>query len=163
MGPTQVNGLPAHILLVHLVIVLVPVAALLVAASACWPWARRRLGAVPLLAALGALASMPITMHAGDWLLPRVRFTPQVARHIALGPTLWPWVAALFAVAAAGWLVSLSHRRLARAPRSLRLAASGVLAAAALVVAVGATVAVYRVGDSGSQAVWTGRVSTQAR
>ncbi|WP_233625292.1 hypothetical protein [Actinoplanes sp. ATCC 53533] len=38
-----VNGLPAHILLVHAIVVLLPLAALLLVLTAVWPAARRRL------------------------------------------------------------------------------------------------------------------------
>jgi hypothetical protein len=162
MGPTQVNGLPTHILLVHFVVAVVPFAAVLVVAAAWWPWARRRLGIATPLVALAALALMPVTMHAGDWLLPRVTFTPLVGSHVALGRTLWPWVTALFVVAVLGWVVSRLQGRLAKAPGAIRLTTSVALALVALVVAVGTMVQVYRVGESGSRAVWTGRFSTQA-
>ncbi|MCF4136294.1 hypothetical protein L1856_04490 [Streptomyces sp. Tue 6430] len=39
-----VNGLPAHVLFVHFVIVLVPLSALAVVAGAIWPGAARRMG-----------------------------------------------------------------------------------------------------------------------
>ena len=38
-----------------------------------------------------------------------------------------------------------------------------VLAVLALVAAVGSVVTVYRVGDSGARAVWTGHFSAQAQ
>ena len=38
-----VNGLPAHVLLVHAIVVLLPLSALLLALTALWPAARRRL------------------------------------------------------------------------------------------------------------------------
>lgn len=41
--PTTLNGLPAHILFVHAV-VLIPLAALLLVVSAVWPTARRKVG-----------------------------------------------------------------------------------------------------------------------
>jgi hypothetical protein len=40
---TTIGGLPAHILLVHAVVVLVPLAALLVVLVTAWPAARARL------------------------------------------------------------------------------------------------------------------------
>ena len=44
--PDEFNGLPIHILLVHAVVVLVPLAALLTMLSAVWPAARRRIGII---------------------------------------------------------------------------------------------------------------------
>ena len=38
-----VNGLPAHVLLVHAIVVLLPLAALLLVLTAVWPAARSRL------------------------------------------------------------------------------------------------------------------------
>lgn len=52
----QFNGLPAHILLIHLVVLGIPVAALLTVLSAVWPAARRRLGvATPIIALLALI------------------------------------------------------------------------------------------------------------
>ena len=66
MPPTRINGLPAHILLVHVVVVLVPAAALAVVLAAWWPAARRRLGVgMPALTFL-ALLFVPVTTHAGE-------------------------------------------------------------------------------------------------
>lgn len=103
MGPVEINGLPAHAILVHVVVVLVPVAALCLVLSAWWPVARRRLGVVTPLLALGALVSVPITTRAGEWLRDRVGQTPLVAKHAALGHDLLPWVIALFVLATLNW------------------------------------------------------------
>jgi hypothetical protein len=99
VGPTEINGLPAHILLVHVVIVLVPLSALCLVLSAWWPVARRRLGILTPLLALGALVAVPVTTHAGEWLLQRVAPTPLIARHVTLGKELLPWVIAMFVIA----------------------------------------------------------------
>ena len=165
MGPTQINGLPAHVLLVHAVVGLVPLAALLVLASAWWPAARRRLGVVTPLVALVTLASVPVTVRAGEWLLPRVRINPDVQRHSELGNDLLPWVIALFAVAAVSWIVwRLQERRPSDrdAPRGRSSVALTIaLGLAAVVVSAGAVVTVYRIGDSGARAVWIGNFSTE--
>ncbi|CAO5182963.1 DUF2231 domain-containing protein [Frankia sp. AiPs1] len=104
MGPTEINGLPAHVLLVHVVVILVPLAALLVVLAAVWPAARRRLGLITPLVALVALISVPVTTHAGEWLEKRVSSDPLVRRHTELGGELLPWVIGLFVLALAGWL-----------------------------------------------------------
>lgn len=103
MGPTQINGLPAHALLVHVVVVLVPLTALLTVAAACWPAVRHRLGiGLPLLA-LVMVISVPVTTNAGGWLLHRVPFTPLVLAHVRLGDDMLPWAIALFIAALAVW------------------------------------------------------------
>lgn len=73
MGPTTIGGIPAHPLLVHFVVVLVPIAAILTLCSALWPAAHRRLGIVTPLTALVSLALVPLTTHAGEWLEHRER------------------------------------------------------------------------------------------
>ena len=101
MGPTKISGLPAHILLVHLTVVLVPAAALLVVVAAIWPNMRRRFSWWVPLIALGALGCVPITTHAGEWLKVRVAMTALIRKHVQLGHGLLPWVAVLFVVAVA--------------------------------------------------------------
>lgn len=105
MGPTLISGLPAHVLLVHFVVVLVPLSALLLLASALWPAARRRLGALTPLVALGSLALIPVTTHAGEWLQDRVDADPLVRAHTRIADGLLPWASGVFVVAAALWAV----------------------------------------------------------
>jgi hypothetical protein len=166
IGPEQIGGLPAHILLVHLTVVLLPTAAAATVASAAWPTARRRLGIVTPLLALAALICVPITVHAGEWLYARVQSTPLIVRHQKLGHGLLPWAIALFAVAVIeyAWfyytgaeVASDNGAHSARArTRPLVTVIATVLA---LVVGVGVVIQVYRIGDSGSRAVWQGSFS----
>ena len=104
MGPTMINGLPAHVLLVHIVVVFVPLASLLLILSAVWPSARRRLGVFTPIVALVALASIPPTTNAGSWLLKRVDRSPQLTEHAHLADGLLPWVAGLFVVSVLVWV-----------------------------------------------------------
>ena len=106
MGMTEISGLPAHILLIHLVVIGIPLAALLTVLSAVWPAARRRLGIVTPIVALGALIMVPITTNAGEWLQARVYqgFTnPLIVRHAELGDQLLPWAIGLFLLGALAW------------------------------------------------------------
>lgn len=103
MGPNKISGLPAHILLVHLVLAAVPVAALLLVLAGVWPAARRRLGIITPVIALGALLTVPVTTHAGHWLQARVAMTPLIRKHVALGSRVLPWMIALFVVAVLVW------------------------------------------------------------
>jgi hypothetical protein len=149
----EFNGLPVHILLVHLVVVLVPLTALSILLFAFWPAARRRLGIVSPLLALAALVAVPFTTAAGEWLQERVAATPLVETHAAMGPLLLPWVIAMFVVACLLWIW---HRLDPALPKAVRVAIRTVLDAAAVVSAVGAVVLVVLIGESGSAAVWTG-------
>lgn len=173
--PTQVRGLPAHVLLVHAVVVVVPLAAVLLVVSALWPRARRWLGGATPLTALAALVLVPITTHAGNWLRDRVADTPLVQRHAQLGAQLLPWAIALFVVACGVWLL---HRRQVAAPvpvapapeharvdgaASTQMVVQVVAAVLAVAVGVGTIVQVVRIGESGSRAVWQGSFSEQPR
>ncbi|OIK00783.1 hypothetical protein BIV25_06505 [Streptomyces sp. MUSC 14] len=155
---TLINGLPAHVLFVHVVVVLIPLTALALVTAALWPRAARRLGMVLPLVALVALVSVPLTTHAGEWLERHVDSDPLVRRHTELGDGLLPWALGLFVLAAVVWWAG---RRTEAEPRqgggALRWSALPVrivLGVLSLAVAVGAVVDVYRIGDSGAKAAW---------
>ncbi|ARP73015.1 hypothetical protein LK07_28150 [Streptomyces pluripotens] len=154
-----VNGLPAHVLLVHVVVVLVPLTALALVAGALWPSAARRLGLLLPVLAFVALVSVPLTTEAGDWLERHVENDALVRRHAELGDGLLPWALGLFVLAALVWWAA---RRGAAETGSgqgggLRWSALPVrivVAVLSVAVAAGAVVDVYRVGDSGAKAAW---------
>ncbi|MFD7708350.1 DUF2231 domain-containing protein [Streptomyces sp. NPDC059786] len=177
MGPVEINGLPAHALLVHAVVILLPLACLLLVAGAAWPsWLSRMGLALPVLAFVSALL-VPVTTHAGEWLEERVPPDPLVERHATLGDGLLPWAVAVAVVAVLLWVAS--WRRLLPAgadAEGARGATSGgapvavpyvlirvVAVVVALVVAVGCCVQIYRIGDSGARAVWHDAFSTAPR
>ena len=199
--PTQINGLPAHVLLIHIIIGAVLLAALLVVLHALWPAARRRLGIVTPLVALGALVCVPITTHAGNWfkhyLISSGRATgawkARIVKHANLGGTFLWFAIALFVVAAGLWFLGRRYeyglfrdRRAAgdetskdlpdegggggtatavrTQPRAgVRAAlptwANAAIGVVSVAIAVLAVVQLYRVGDSGAQAVWHGSIS----
>lgn len=68
MGPTKIQGPPAHVLLVHLVLATVPIAALVLVVAALWSTPACRLGIITPIIALGALLTVPVTTHADKWL-----------------------------------------------------------------------------------------------
>jgi hypothetical protein len=174
--PELVRGLPAHVLLIHAVVVLVPLTAFLLVAAAVLPAARARLGVfLPLLAA-GCLVLVPLTVHAGGQLRELVGSNPLIERHAHLGRQLLPWTAALLVLSLVVWWRGRTTdpdradagelRRDRRLARTEGAAPAGGLvhiavAVVCLVVAVGTVVQVVRVGESGSKAVWSGVVSSQ--
>ncbi|MCL2553773.1 MAG: hypothetical protein FWE75_16685, partial [Actinomycetia bacterium] len=103
MSPTVINGLPAHVLFVHFVVVLVPLTALAVVAGAARPRWARRMGLIRPVTALVTLAMVPVTTHAGEWLEKRSGDSPLLQRHTELGDGLLPWATALFLTATAVW------------------------------------------------------------
>jgi hypothetical protein len=162
MGPTEINGLPAHVLFVHAVVVLVPLAALLLVLCALWPAAQRRLGAVTPAVAFVALVTVPLTSHSGEWLEHHIGRDPLVRAHAHLGDELLVWSAATFLMSVLWWATHSTWLR-ARIGRFDAVAANRGVAAAlavlALSVSAGSVVQVYRIGDSGAKAAWHDRVA----
>jgi hypothetical protein len=176
---TTVNGLPAHILLVHAVVVLVPLTSLVLLLVALWPAARPRLAVAGAVLGVLTLVSVPLTTEAGDWLEHRLPSTPLLRVHTELGDYLLPWVIGLavlgLALGAREVLAARQARAAGRADgpgaaiathaRRPRVNAPGgpvatvVLAVLVVVVAVGSVTTTYRIGDSGAQAAWTGKFS----
>lgn len=149
------HGLPAHVLLVHAVVVLMPLCGLLLALSSLWPAARRRLAAPNAVLGVSLLALVPITTSAGEWLQAHVEADPLVRRHAELGDTAI-WFAVPLAVLSV--LMWWRNREIEGGATRLLAPTSQVLAAAlaaACVVAGGAaTYDIYRIGDSGAKAAW---------
>jgi hypothetical protein len=145
----EINGLPAHALLVHLVVVLLPLTSLAAVAVSVWPAAQRKLTfLVPLGAVVGLLA-VPVTTRAGTELAAQLGDPAFLDHHRSLGSMVLPWSAALALTTVAQWLVL----RRGDAGRTWRV----VLAALVVVSAAGTTVIVALAGDAGAQAVWGSR------
>ncbi|WP_427893359.1 DUF2231 domain-containing protein [Kribbella sp. GL6] len=154
-----VNGLPAHVLLVHAIVVLLPLAALLLAVTALWPAARRRLAGPNLVLSLIVVVLVPITTNAGEWLERHLTPSPLIQKHTELGDTA---IYAAIGVAVLALLVWWRQRestgrtpvkRLFLAPASG--AVTAVLTVIAVLVAGGAVYDVVRIGDSGAKASWS--------
>jgi hypothetical protein len=174
-----VNGLPAHVLLVHAIVVLLPLAALLLVLTAAWPAARRRFGAANAILSVLVVALVPVTTSAGEWLEHRLPETALLRDHTELGDTAI-WAAIPVAILALGiwWrqreetpttdasatdgsnVATATRRRTYLAPRSVTV--TGLIAALAVVLAGWAVYDTYRIGDSGSKAAWTGKFSSTA-
>ncbi|MEV6064817.1 DUF2231 domain-containing protein [Nocardia asteroides] len=152
---TTIDGLPAHVLLVHLLVVLVPLTSVLLVLVAVWPAARRILVWPTAALAVLTVALTPVTVSAGRWLAQRVGSTPAIRAHMDLGETMLSFVIPLLVVAGLLVGVRLAERG-GRRPARAVLAVVAVLAVAA---AVAATVQVVRVGDSGARATWGPLVS----
>ena len=141
----EINGLPAHPLLVHLVVVLLPLTAAGAVVVSLWPEAQRRLSfLIPLGATVGAIA-VPITTRAGEDLAEQFGNPPFIEQHESYGDRVLPWAVALAATTILQWLY-------------LRQGTGGlprvVLALAVIASAVGTAVIVFLTGESGARAVW---------
>lgn len=160
-----INGLPAHVLFVHAVVVLVPLSAILVILCSLWPAARRRLSLFTFALSALALISVPLATGAGEWLEHQVKRTQLVRDHTQLGDTMLPWAIGIAVVAAVIAVLEFREARIgasaaggtAGAVRPTLLggrAVTVVVAVLALVVGVGSIITVYQIGESGARAAW---------
>jgi hypothetical protein len=144
--------LPAHVLLVHALVVLTPLTALLAILCAVWPAARRHL--VWLTLGLAALTTVltPITANAGEWFYDQQHSPRAILNtHATLGSSMIYYSVALLVVAA---VLAVIHRREVRAVAVGRTV-SVAIAVLAILVSGAATVQIIRIGDSGARAVWS--------
>jgi hypothetical protein len=150
---STIFGLPAHPLVVHAVVVLVPLAALSGVVVAIWPAARARYASLALGIATLALVSIPLATQSGERLETHVRSSSFVERHTQMADGLLPFMALLWVALA----VLVGARRLGA---SRNVSWPKFLAGGAAVVAVAGAVAsgvqVARIGDSGARAAWYG-------
>jgi uncharacterized membrane protein len=155
---TTVNGLPAHILLNHFVVVLGPLTAILAILCALWPAARRRLIWLVLVLSVGTLILTPLTTNSGAWLVGKVGASPAVKTHQELGETLIYMVAALVATVV---LLTAVHIRQTRG-RTVQVGLHAVIGVLVIAAAVAMLVQTYRVGESGARAAWGSTASDSA-
>ncbi len=157
------NGLPIHILLVHFVVIVIPLAALCLLLAVAWPAARKRLGIVTPLLALAALISVPLTTEAGETLAEQINETALSEAHADMGKGLLPWAVLLFLVAAAQWAWYFFFAGTGRfagsvTSRTTRTVITVLLIVAAVIVIVGSLISVFTIGESGAKAVWESRL-----
>ncbi len=147
-----VNGLPAHVLLLHIVVVFVPLTAVLEIVCGLWPAARRgQLLWLTLLMAVATMVITPITVNAGEWLYDlRKKPSPILQEHAERGGTMVYFAAALLVVAVGLVVLRFIERR----SDKRRVITHVVVAIIVLAVSISSMVQVYRTGDAGAQSVW---------
>lgn len=154
-------GIPAHPLLVHAPVVLVPLLALLASAYALVPAVRPHTRWVLGLLALATPIATLLTKLSGDAFFARLQdrdevtpeFFPTLENHQQLGTLTLYATTALAIVTLA--LVYFVGPRVAGGAGSRRVL-SLVLGGLALVAAAVSLYYVIRTGDSGAKAVWSG-------
>ena len=149
---TVFNGLPAHVLLVHFLVVLVPLTALLEIACALWPAVRRgQIVWLTLILAIVTMVLTPITINAGEWLYDLRRHPePILQQHAERGEWMIYFAVALLVVAVALAVLHVAERR----SEKRRLPTNIIIAIVALAVGISSIIQVYRVGDAGATSVW---------
>lgn len=153
----EIFGLPAHALIVHAAVMLVPLAALVSIAYAVLPRFRRYLAWAVVALAVGAPAAVFAAKESGEALKAR-RFsgdlpetiTGRIAEHEQLGNPLLLSTLGLGAVALL--LVFVSARSGGRSGDGRTLGA--VLSVVAVAVALVAGFYAVRAGHTGAVAVW---------
>jgi uncharacterized membrane protein len=160
----KISGLPAHPLLVHIPVVLIPLAALGALAMAFWPWLRARIGwIVAGLAVLGGVGAL-LAASAGESLQESRPENAADRHHAELGDTAKMWsvifaILVVLYVAGEWWL-----KRRAAQPNAAGRAVPKVggwrkwvlPAVAVLSVASGAlaTYSVIDAGHTGAKVTW---------
>jgi len=154
---TVFNGLPAHILFVHFIVVLLPLTALLEIVCALWPAVRRgHTTWLTLVLAIVTAVLTPVTTHAGEWLYDLRRHPdPVLQEHAERGDLVIYFSVALVVVAITlVWLRAVERR-----PEKARTAVRIGIGVLALAVGISSMIQLYRVGDKGSQSVWGNEIT----
>ena len=179
--PENIFGLPTHVLLQHVVVVLLPVAAVAAILVVLWGWYRHHLGIATLVATFLVTLFVPLTTQSGESLESRLPDSQVIAAHAATGDQVL-WVAALFGLClfavvaldlwrrmptavglapAEAWLsrrAPASWRERAPSWTSPALTVSRILL---VVAAIALIVVVIQAGHSGARAVWSDYPSLQ--
>lgn len=147
-----INGMPAHAVLLHFVLVLVPLTALLEIVCGLWPAARRgQLLWLTLILAAVTMVLTPLTINAGGWLYGlRTNPSPILREHAERGSLMAYFAAALLAAA----VVLVVLRVIERRSDKSRVVTRILVAIVVLAVGISSMVQIYRVGDAGAQSVW---------
>jgi uncharacterized membrane protein len=147
-----INGVPVHVLVVHAVVVLLPLATLGTIAIVVRPSWRVRYGPLVVAAAAISVVLCPVATSSGEALEERVG--EPGGDHAELGEQLvWVALALLLASAALVWLEWRRSKQEAT-EQAKPATLIRVVAVVAVVAALASAVQVYRVGDSGAKAAW---------
>ncbi len=152
-----IGGLPAHALLLHLMVVLAPLTGGLEILCAVWPAARRgQLMWLTLMMAAATLVLTPLTTSAGQWLYDlHVSPSPILREHAERGSQMIYFSVALLAVAIALVVLRFVERR----SEKRRAATTVIMMVVTLAVGVASMIQIYRIGDAGARSVWGGEIA----
>lgn len=156
---SQLFGLPAHPLFVHVPVVLIPLVAFGAIAMACSARVRDRHGWLVLAIAVVAGLSTQLAVGSGQALRHSVPQSAELRRHTHIAESIRPLILLLFLVAAGIMLLDRRARgswpfarTRGQTPTSTSIRA-GLIALTAI-VAVATNVRLFQIGDSGAKATW---------
>lgn len=139
-------GLPVHVLIVHAVVVLVPLAAIGAVIMALRPHFSRRFGVLVIAVGLAGLIAAFIARQSGEQLASRIGYPDP---HTELGSVLPAIVGVFVAILVVFWLFDRGVPGNRARPTWLK-----VMAALVAMAAIAALWWTVRVGHSGSEATW---------
>lgn len=161
------GGLPAHPLIIHVPVVLIPCSVLGALACVVHPAWLKRYGVLLCVVAIVAMSSIFLAMQAGAGLENTLHLQGQAAHLISEHSQAAHILAVVFTVFTAVLILTFSAQRIAgeAGPTGLTVAdrllasprAELGLKIALVVLALVSAFFVYRVGDLGARAVWLGR------
>jgi uncharacterized membrane protein len=143
-------GLPAHPLLVHIPVVLIPLVGIATIVIALSARARRSVGWVVVALAAVAFVGTILAAGSGEQLEDSVPSSPALTEHTEHAANLRPLAFVLLLSVLAIVLIDRRVRRGASPPRLVPVAAALV----AIVLAVTTTGYLVSVGHSGAEATW---------
>lgn len=158
MELSSIFGLPAHPLIVHAVVVLVPLAAIGAVVAALSARARSHIGWLVAALAVLDVVLVPLATGSGEALEEQITETALVERHTEMGEQLLPWVIGVAVGVVALMLLVRAAARRDPAVTPPAWAARWVSVAVVVVVVVasaGTLVQVARIGHSGAKASWS--------
>lgn len=158
MEISNLLGLPAHPLLVHTPVVLIPVTLLLALAAVAWAPGRRALSVAVFATATVSMPGAQLAVMSGEALEERVDETALIEQHAELGE-MTRTIAIVVFLAALAFVLRVWADRLPGAigavGRRLQAPAVGIAVMAVLLVSsVLCTVWVARAGHAGAKATW---------
>ena len=150
-------GLPGHPLVVHLAVVLVPIAALGTLTIAFWGAARRRIGWIVVGLAFVAFVGCFLAKESGEALQNSVKHTEALDAHVEMADGGTVAGLAVFLGAAGVMVVDLIVRqRTARNQAALPLQKQApiIVGVLAVLLALFSSVRIIQIGHSGAKATW---------
>jgi hypothetical protein len=144
-------GLPAHPLVVHAAVVLLPLAAILTIVCAAVPKARRYYAPLAFALAIVATIAVGLAQGSGEALQEHVKETTLVEQHTEQGESVLPWAIAVTAAAGAVVAIPLLMRR---RPNLSGQSVTAVVVVVSLIAGAGALWTIVEVGHSGAKATW---------
>ena len=161
MEITTLFGLPAHPLLVHIPIVLIPLVGVGAIAIAVSPRARERFGTAVLVLAGVAFIGTLLAAGSGESLVESVNSSAALRNHVNLAEGMRPLAFVLLFAIGGIVLVDQLVRRGKPMPRWMPRWTGAALGATTIVLAVVTTGWLVAVGHNGASATW-GRTHLQS-